>query len=157
MNATTTASRFSIDIEPAKSAGKNRKSRKGKARPATHADNLRRWATSGVVLTLALSALLNGYANSLHSLSPAAGWAMGLVVPVIVLIVGKVAGILFHRRQKPLAYAMGAVGSGLLLLSVWHCSTSISLLTGSPIFLAMPMAVAIDAGLIGCELAVLTA
>ena len=39
MNATTTSSRFSLDIEPAKSASKNRKARKGKARPATHADN----------------------------------------------------------------------------------------------------------------------
>jgi hypothetical protein len=41
------------------------------------------------------------------------------------------------------------------LLSVWHCATSISLLTGSPLLLALPMAVAIDVGFVCCEVAAL--
>ena len=50
----------------------------------------------------------------------------------------------------------GGSGVALLFLSVWHCSQSIALITGSPIALAMPLAVAVDAGLIACELALIT-
>ena len=45
-------------------------------------------------------------------------------------------------------------GVALLLLSVWHCSQSIALLTGSPVALAL--AVAIDCGLVACEVALIT-
>ena len=44
----------------------------------------------------------------------------------------------------------------MLLLSVWHCSESIALLTGSPVWLALPMSVAIDCGLVACEVALIT-
>lgn len=132
-------------------------SRSPRPRKAAKPDNLKGWATAGVGLMLTLSAALNGFANSLHSPSAWAGWAMGVTVPAIILILGKCAGMLYHRGHIRLAYALGAVGSGLLLLSVWHCSLSIALLTGSPVALAVPMGLAIDAGLIGCELAALTA
>jgi hypothetical protein len=163
MNATTTTSRFSIDLEPAaKASGKNRKARKGKARPATHADNLRRWATSGIGLTLGLSAVLDAYAYVGALAERTAGLVAGVVllgiaIPPLVLIFSEVAGILFHRRQRSLAYATGGASLGLLVLSIWHCSTAIAGLTSSPTYLAMPLAVAVDAGLVCCKLAVLVA
>jgi hypothetical protein len=100
-----------------------------------------------------LSAGLNGYANSMHASVEWAGWAMGIVIPAIILILGKVAGILYKRRQNQLAYLTAGAGIGLLLLSVWHCASSIALLTGSDIIAAVPMAVAIDVGFVACELA----
>jgi hypothetical protein len=102
-----------------------------------------------------LSALLNGYANSQEATVYVAGWLMGLVIPAIVLTLGKVAGLLHKRQQRRLAYLTGGTGTGLLFLSVWHCATSISLLTGSPLLLSMPMAVAVDCGLVCCEIAAL--
>jgi hypothetical protein len=135
------------------------KANKGRARPkaktATPPDPLPRYAAGGVALMAVLSAGLNGYANSLHATVPWAGWAMGLVVPVLVLTLGKVAGLLHQRKRQRLALLTGATGVGLLFLSVWHCATSISLLTGSPLLLALPMAVAVDCGLVCCEIAAL--
>jgi len=43
----------------------------------------------------------------------------------------------------------------VLLLSVHHCSTSLVILTGSPIWLAIPMAIGIDAGLVAAKIAIL--
>jgi hypothetical protein len=120
-------------------------------------DHLTRYAYSGVALMAVLSALLNGHANSLGATIPWAGWAMGLVIPAIILLLAKVAGLLYKRGPgfRRLAYLTGGTGTGLLLLSVWHCATSISLLTGSPLLLALPMAVAIDVGFVCCEVAAL--
>lgn len=119
------------------------------------ADNLQTYAVTGVAIMAALSALLNGYANAQHAEVRWAGWGMGLVVPAIILILGKVAGLLYKRGERRLAYLTAAVGIGLLALSVWHCSLSIAALTGSPIILAAPMAVAIDCGFVCCEIAAL--
>jgi len=119
------------------------------------ADNLHAYANVGVVIMAILSALLNGYANAMHASITWAGWGMGLVVPVIILILGKVASLLYKRGHNRAAYATGGTGIGLLALSVWHCSQSIALLTGSPLLLAMPMAIAIDAGFVACEIAAL--
>jgi len=118
-------------------------------------DYLRTYATAGVALMAVLSALLNAYANGQHATIAWAGWAMGLAVPAIVLTLGKVAGLLWKRRHRRQAYLTGGTGAGLLFLSVWHCATSIALLTGSPLLLALPMAVAIDCGLVCCEVAAL--
>lgn len=118
-------------------------------------DHLYGYAMAGVGLMAVLSALLNGYANAQHAEIAWAGWGMGLVIPAIILILGKVASLLHKRRQKRAAYITGGVGVGLLLLSVWHCATSIAALTGSPIMLALPMAVAIDCGFVCCEVAAL--
>jgi hypothetical protein len=115
-----------------------------------------RWASFGVGLMLVLSAALNGYANAQHAPVAWAGWLMGLAVPVIVLVLAKVAGEKHRAGQKAVARFAGASGVALLLLSVWHCSQSIALLTGSPVALALPMAVAIDCGLVACEVALIT-
>lgn len=118
-------------------------------------DNLKRWALTGVVLMAVLSALLNGYANAQHATVYWAGWGMGLVIPCIVLVIFKVAGLIYKRGHKRAAAVVGVIGAGLLFLSVWHCSISIAALTGSELYLAVPMAVAIDCGLVACECAAL--
>ena len=112
---------------------------------------LKCWAYAGVVLMAGLSAVLNGYANALHSISPAAGWGMGLAVPAIILIIARVAGIRYRMGQRRNAYIGVGIGVGLLALSVYHCAISIALITGSSLWLALPMAVAVDAGLVYCE------
>ncbi|MBP3959534.1 hypothetical protein J8F10_30180 [Gemmata sp. G18] len=104
----------------------------------------------------ALSAGLNGYANAQHSPVAWPGWLMGLAVPVIVLTLAKVAGEKWRAGQRRVGGLAGASGAALLFLSVWHCANSIALLTGSPLALAMPMAVAIDCGLVACEIALIT-
>jgi hypothetical protein len=127
------------------------------APPAPKADReVVTWATFGVVFMLLLSAGLNGYANSLHAPAAWAGWLMGVSVPVIVLVLAKVAGSKWRKGERGVGGFAGGSGAGLLLLSVWHCSESIALLTGSGLFLAIPMAVAIDAGLVACEIALIT-
>jgi len=128
---------------------------KGEGEPARDAAVVR-WASFGVILTLALSAGLNGYANAQHATVAWAGWLMGLAVPVIVLTLAKVAGEKWRTGQRRVAWAAGASGGALLFLSVWHCANSIVLLTGPGLALAVPMAVAIDCGLVSMELALLT-
>jgi hypothetical protein len=78
---------------------------------------------------------------------------MGLAIPVLVLTLSKVAGEKFRAGQTPIAWLAGGSGIGLLFPSVWHCSSSIALLTGSGLLLAVPMSVAIDCGLVACEIA----
>jgi hypothetical protein len=129
------------------------KSRAKAAPKLKHDDHLFTYAYTGVAMMAVLSAGLNGYANSLHATVEFAGWAMGVVIPAIILILGKVAGILWKRRQNNLAYVTAGAGIGLLLLSVWHCACSIAMLTGCHIIAAVPMAVAIDVGFVACELA----
>jgi len=116
-------------------------------------DGLHQWALSGVIVMAVLSSLLNGFANSQHAEIYWAAWAMGLVIPLIVFILGKVAGLLWKRGNAKLAYAVGGTGVCLLFLSVFHCSQSICLLTGSQWFLGLPLAIAIDCGLVTCEIA----
>lgn len=128
-----------------------------KAKPAMKANRSTvRWATFGVAFTLILSALLNGYANAQHAPLAFAGWLMGVSIPVIVLTLAKVAGEKYRDGNKPVAYSAAASGIALLLLSVYHCSQSIATLTGSGLFLAMPLAVAIDAGLVSLEVALVS-
>ncbi len=61
------------------------------------------------------------------------------------------------RHAKRLALAAGFIGTGLLGLSVTHCTESIGLLTGSHWALSGLLAVGIDAGLVAAELAELAA
>lgn len=124
--------------------------------PAKLASGAAPWALFGVALTLVLSAGLNGYANAQHAPNPWAGWIMGVAVPVLVLVLSKVSGEKFRAGQRPVALLAGGSGVALLFLSVWHCANSIALLTGSGLFLAVPMAVAIDCGLVACEIALVT-
>jgi hypothetical protein len=143
---------------PAKPRAKERQTKAGKDRdkPSGKLPSVHRWALFGVAFMLVLSAGLNGFANAQHSPVAWAGWLMGLAVPVIVLVLAKVSGEKWRADQKPLAWFAGGSGIALLVLSVYHCSQSIALLTGSPVALAVPLAVAIDCGLVACEIALIT-
>ncbi len=57
------------------------------------------------------------------------------------------------KHARRLACAVGAVGVGVLSLSVAHCTESIGLLTGSHWALSGLLAVGIDAGMVASELA----
>jgi hypothetical protein len=61
------------------------------------------------------------------------------------------------RHARRLAAGVGAVGVGVLGLSVAHCTESIGLLTGSHWVLSALLAVGIDAGMVSSELAELAA
>jgi hypothetical protein len=55
--------------------------------------------------------------------------------------------------RRRLALVVGGVGCFVLLLSVWHCTEALAVLTGSSAPLAFLMAVGIDCGLVACEVA----
>lgn len=148
---TATAPKTVFTRTPA--ARKHAKSKPAAKSPKADAVALQRWANVGVWLTLGLSAVLNGYANAQHAPAAWAGWIMGIATPALVLILSRVASLQHRRKRRQLAMFTAAVGVGLLALSVWHCATAVAILTGSPIVLAIPMAIAIDAGLVACELA----
>ena len=57
------------------------------------------------------------------------------------------------KHARRLACAVGAVGVGVLGLSVTHCTESIGLLTGSHWALSALLAIGIDAGMVVSELA----
>ncbi len=116
-------------------------------------NNLNRWATAYVVLSAAMSMVLNAMANANHAQSGQVWLAvlLGSLIPILVLLLGRVAGLL-HRRKKPrLAYSVGGIGVVLLMLSVFHCTESVSMLTGSNWLLAAALAIGIDCGLVACE------
>jgi hypothetical protein len=77
-------------------------------------------------------------------------------VPLIVLTLAKVGSEKIRGGQRWVGWLAGGSGIALLFLSVWHCANSIAILTGSELALAVPMAIAIDAGLISCEIALVT-
>ena len=138
-----------------KTEAKKRTTAKRTPKPKAGADGSKVWAYAGVGLMAVMSMGLNGYANAQHSPVGWAGWGMGLAIPAIILLVARVAG-LKYKAGKIMAAKIGAgVIVSLLALSVWHCATSIATLTGSPILLALPMAIAIDCGLVYCEWATL--
>jgi hypothetical protein len=100
-----------------------------------------------------MSALLNGYANSQNAPMAWAGWMMGAATPSLVLILSKVASLQWRKRRYSTARFTAGVGIGLLALSVWHCANAIAALTSSHLCLALPIAVAVDCGLVACEVA----
>src|SRR5205085_10744953 len=57
------------------------------------------------------------------------------------------------RLRRRVAGAIGGIGVSVLALSVVHCTEGITLLTGSPWYLSALLAIGIDAGMVGCELA----
>ena len=114
-----------------------------------------RWATGYVVLSVSASCGLNAYANTQHAPSePVAlvlAGALGVLVPVLVLVLGKVASLAWKAGRQRLAGVLGAIGCAVLGLSVVHCTEAIALLTGSSHVLALLLAIGIDCGLVGCE------
>ena len=123
------------------------------ARPKrSEVDHLNRWATSYVALSAVMSMVLNAMANCHHAQDHVVmAGAMGALIPILVLLLGRVAGLLYRRRKPRLAYCVGGIGVVLLMLSVFHCTESIAVLTGSKWLLAAALAVGIDCGLVACE------
>jgi hypothetical protein len=117
---------------------------------------LKRWAYCGAGLTLGLSGWLNGLAFSAAAPSPVHGWVLGLAIPVAILIFSRVSALCYAHGRRPLAYVGAGACLSILLLSVQHCAVSIARLTGEHVILAGLMALAIDAGLVACELATVT-
>lgn len=62
-----------------------------------------------------------------------------------------------QKSCKAVAKVIGGIATGLVILSVWHLTAGIAVLTGSHIMLALLLAVGIDLGLISSELAELVA
>lgn len=134
---------------------------------ASHAASRQTWAHIGVYTSVALSALLNGYSNSTHAPKDSVGvWVcaigLGVVVPFIVFVLAKVAGSQWRdagtgwTQRRVLALITAGVGGVLLALSVRHCADAIYLLTGMSWNQALMLAIAIDCGLVACELEVVT-
>lgn len=117
-------------------------------------DNLNRWAHGVVGLSAIMSMVLNSMANAKHAPQGTIwlAYAMGALIPILVLMLGRVAGLLYRRKNKRFAYVVGGIAIVLLLLSVFHCTESITVLTGSHWLLASAWAIGIDCGLIACEI-----
>ena len=75
--------------------------------------------------------------------------------PTTTKKVRKSKAVLSPRRR--MAIGVGCVGVAVLLLSVYHCTEAISLLTGSPILLAALLACGIDCGMVVTEMAAIIA
>lgn len=116
-------------------------------------DGLRAWAYAGIGLTLGLSAWLNGLAFSGSAPWPVAGWGLGIMVPVLVLVFSRVAALLWGRGRRGLALVGGGAVLAVLGLSVQHLAASVAKLTGEGTATAFLLAVAVDVGLVVCELA----
>lgn len=110
------------------------------------------WPHVGVMMCVLMSACLNGYANAQHAPIPVLGVVLGIMVPCLIFVLCKIAGMQVGRRKHYLALYTAFVGACILFLSVWHCACSLQTLTGSPWWLALMLAIAIDGGLVACEL-----
>lgn len=113
--------------------------------PKTH-----EWCHWGVVSLTGLSAVLNAYHAWGHSPVPALGAAISATIPVIALLLARVAAG-SRRYSKPLSNSCAGVAGILLLLSVYHCGDAIASLVGCSLWLGLPLALAIDAGLVLCK------
>jgi hypothetical protein len=156
MNETTIfTDRINGHTTPQKPTRRSKLPRKKRAKQArrSETDNLSRWATGYVSLAAVMSMVLNSMANGHHAQDGhiLMAYAMGALIPVLVLLLGRVAGLLYRRNKTQLAYSVGGIGVVLLMLSVFHCTESIGLLTGSNWFLAAALAIGIDCGLVACE------
>ncbi len=92
-----------------------------------------------------------GTGTTFASIARGAALAYGVVVPVLILILFTVAGRFVHRSSPRKAAWPAFAGLGLLVLSLWHCTTSLTMF-GLPWMMALLFAIGIDAGLVSLEL-----
>jgi len=121
--------------------------------------NCRLWCHIYVFLALAFSAYLNGYCNA-HSQHVVSGslapWLLGAVIPFFVFTLSKVAGKCHKTGNNIMATVIGVACLGGLIVSLWECQYSINLLMHFPTrAMAVGLAVFVDIGIVGCELAAL--
>lgn len=129
-----------------------------KDRNAHHLRQVERWGTRYVIAACILSSGLNAWANvdlcgSDSPIACTAAGALGAVVPLLVWMLGRIAGHAYRAGKRQLAFAVGAAGLALLVLSIWHCAHAIAIATGSGILLSGLLAVGIDYGLVAAEVA----
>lgn len=138
---------------------KNKPTTRNQARMDALRKQVKMWGYGVLGLTVIMSCGLNGHANAQHAAAglEAAAWGMGLAIPLIVLGLSQLAGLLYRLNFKYASYATAIVSAVVLLLSVHHCSTSIVATTGASLWLAVPMAIGIDAGLVCSKVAILLA
>ena len=127
-----------------------------------HLQQVEVWAGRYVVLACVLSSGLNAWANvdlcgNDSPLAQGAAGFLGAVVPVLVWLLGKVAGHAHRAGRLPVCWLVGAAGVALLMLSVWHCAHAIQLLTGGGLILSLLMSLGIDYGLVASEVAAIVA
>lgn len=149
-----------IDFKPETAKKKTASRSKTKKTPsnAGHLRQVERWGTRYVVAACILSSCLNAWANvdmcgSANVLACTAAGTLGAVVPLLVWMLGRIAGHAYRANKRPLAFAVGAAGVALLALSIWHCAHAIVLLTGGGLVLSGLLAVGIDYGLVASEVA----
>ena len=129
--------------------------RAGKPSPKAAARALNhQWAHTGIYTCVGLSAVLNATANYHHAPMGGGAWAimLGIVIPCIVYILARVGGVQWSMGARYLAMFTASMGAGLLALSIHHCGDAISMLTGMQSWEGVLMAIAIDGGLVACEL-----
>lgn len=154
METTTTATSSATTRKTnKKTTSKNGKVSSRSIRKEKLSKTLHRFAYAGIALNASLSAFLNGMANASHADQPILGWMIGVTIPAILLVLGKIAGTSWKMGYTRFSYGMAITGSFLLFLSVFHCASSLASLTGSHWLISLPMAIAIDVGFLGCEIA----
>ena len=147
------------DITPARKRAVKPATAQPSKRALAQADR-HEWSHRGLYLTVGMSACLNAYANYQHApmgYACVGAIALGIGVPCLIFILCKVAGMQYRSHARlgsfELAYFTAGVGVSLLVLSIYHCACSLALLSGVNHWgWCVPMAIAIDGGLIACEL-----
>ena len=135
---------------------------KGKAvKVEKKGDGLNGLAHTIVVITGVSSCYLNGRAAWVHSQEVDSA-VLGVIIPLFVMLMFRTASKLYRRytklaigrkRSQKGLEAIGAVVVGLaaLGLSLVHCTESIATMLHSAWWLALPLAITIDCGLVVCE------
>ncbi len=103
-----------------------------------------------------MSGWLNGLAFAEAAPSRSQGWALGVLIPVMLLIGARVSALLWGAGRRGLAGCGAGACLSVLALSVQHCAVSISRLTGEHVALAALMALSLDGLLVVCELATIS-
>jgi hypothetical protein len=150
MTATKTTAR---KLAPVDACNKVQRTKTPSTKAIMRANN-HRWAHAGVALCVGLSAILNACANYHHASKGAGAWAimLGIAIPALVFILARVGGSQWRMQSRRLAIFTACMGAGLLGLSIHHCGDAISMLTGMSTWEGVLMAVAVDGGLVACEL-----
>jgi hypothetical protein len=151
----------SVSLNPKKSTPRTRKPSPNAQRGKRARGQVRVWAHRYTAVAVVMSSVLNAYAAASHAadggtMKQIAASAVSALVPVLVWGLAQLGGWLVRAGKIPLAKAAGGVGVGMLLLSVWHVSEAIALLTGQGLVLSVLLAVGIDCGLVTSELSAIS-
>ena len=78
---------------------------------------------------------------------------LGIGIPAMTLALSYIGGSLWYTGRTGLALAAGALVLCVLAVSLTHVARAIREVSGTEVWLSWAMAIAIDAGLVVCELA----